>query len=135
MENSKPEIKALSASRIKTLENCSWLYWANYHLKLPQHQNDGAKKGDICHIVFELLLVKKHLAKYKKIVKAETIGVIPSIVRYIFSVARKLELDITEEILKQLDEMILVGLKSDFFVKGGKLIAPEYKFDLKNEEP
>lgn len=137
MEATKPEVqlKSLSASRIKTLENCSWLYWANYHLKLPQHQNDGAKKGDICHRIFELLLNKKHLSKYKKIVKEKTVTAVPSIERIIQIYARQLELLLTPEVMKQLDEMIIVGLKTDFFVKGGTLIAPEFKFDIQNQEP
>ena len=45
--------KILSASRIKTLETCSWTYWVNYHLKIPQRSNDGSDRGTICHTVFQ----------------------------------------------------------------------------------
>ena len=45
----------LSASRIKTAQSCSWLYWFKYILKAPDKSNDGAKRGTICHLVFELL--------------------------------------------------------------------------------
>jgi len=38
----KEPLKILSASRIKTLETCSWVYWNNYHAKIPQTQNDGS---------------------------------------------------------------------------------------------
>lgn len=129
------DIKALSASRIKTLESCSWLYWSNYHLKLPQVQNDGARKGDICHRIFELLLNPKHKATYTAIVSAKTLTKAPAIKKLIRLYAKELELKLTDEISLQLDEMILVGLQSDFFVEGAKLIEAEFKFDLHNESP
>jgi hypothetical protein len=131
----KPESKALSASRIKTLESCSWLYWANYHLKLPQKQNDGARKGDVCHRIFELLLNPKHKEKYNKITKGETLSEVPAIPRLITIYSKQIGLNLTAEVYAQIEKMILVGLKTDFFVKGGKLVAPEFKFELKNEEP
>ena len=62
MEKTNKDVKEkiLSASRIKTLETCSWSYWCNYHLKLPQKQNEGALRGTVCHLVFEMLVKKKH---------------------------------------------------------------------------
>jgi hypothetical protein len=136
MENRKPDgMTPLSASRIKTLENCSWLYWVNYHLKLPQIQNEGAKKGDICHRVFELLLDKKHNKKFKKIITSDSITEIPAIERLIKIYAKKLQLELNHEKSLQIHRMIMVGLKTDFFVKGGKIISPEYKFEIYNENP
>jgi hypothetical protein len=135
MEITKRDLKALSASRIKTLESCSWLYWCNYHLKLPQIQNDGARKGDICHRIFELLLNKKHNKIFKKIIKAGTITVSKAIERLIRIYSKEIELNLTAEVFLQIDQMILVGLKNDFFVKDAILVQPEYKFDLKNESP
>ena len=67
------QLKALSASRVKTLENCSWLYWCNYHLKLPQEKNEGAKKGEICHTIFEVLLLKNRKTYFDKIVRDDTV--------------------------------------------------------------
>jgi hypothetical protein len=61
----KQSLKTLSASRIKTLETCSWVYWLNYHAKVPQSQNDGALRGTICHTIFELLLNKRLFNKPK----------------------------------------------------------------------
>lgn len=131
----KEQLTPISASRIKTLENCSWMYWSNYHLKLPQKQNDGARKGDFCHQVFEHLLNKKHFKKFKTIIKKDSVTAVPSISRFILRVAKKNGLELTPEILKQLDQMILVGLKNDFFVKGGILVEPEYRFDILSESP
>jgi hypothetical protein len=136
MENEKPSLKALSASRIKTLENCSWLYWVTYHLKLPQIQNDGAKKGEVCHSIFELLLSPKHKEKFNQIVKIGSVAAIKSVERLIRRYLKKLELDsLDSKLFLQIDQMIMVGLKTDFFVKGGKLVAPEFKFDIINETP
>ena len=58
--------RILSASRLKTLETCSWSYWCNYHLKLPQKQNEGALRGTVCHLVFEMLVKKKHKKHFNK---------------------------------------------------------------------
>ena len=72
MEKPKKDVRerVLSASRLKTLETCSWSYWCNYHLKLPQKQNEGALRGTVCHLVFEMLVKKKHKKHYTLITKA-----------------------------------------------------------------
>lgn len=134
-ETKLKESAALSASKIKTFESCSWLYWCNYHLKLPQVQNDGAKKGEICHKIFELLINKKHYKKYKAIIDAKTITKVPSVKKLITKLAKKLQLTLTPEISLQLEKMIMVGLQNDFFVAGTTLVEAEYKFDLINEDP
>lgn len=138
METDKPHLKKLtpiSASRIKTFENCSWLYWGNYHLKLPQIQNDGAKKGEVCHNIFELLLNKKHKHNFDQIIKLDSVSGSKSVERLIKTYLKKLALPTDLTTFIQIDKMILVGLKTDFFVKDGTLVAPEFKFDIYNEEP
>ena len=61
----------LSASRIKTAESCSWLYWCKYKLNLPDKSNDGAKRGSICHLIFEVLGIKKRKKYFNKIIKTQ----------------------------------------------------------------
>jgi hypothetical protein len=126
-------LKTLSASRIKTLETCSWVYWNNYHTKVPQNQNDGALRGTICHTVFELLLNKRHLKNYKRIIKKNAINGDEGIDRLVKKLSVKVKLD--ESNYKLLNDMILVGLKSDFFGEGGEIVKPEYDFDIINEDP
>ena len=126
-------LKTLSASRIKTLETCSWVYWNNYHTKVPQSQNDGALRGTICHTVFELLLNKRHLKNYKRIIKKNAINGDEGIDRLVKKLSVKVKLD--ESNYKLLNDMILVGLKSDFFGEGGEIVKPEYDFDIVNEDP
>lgn len=124
----------LSASRLKTAKTCSWLYWSKYHLNLPEKKNDGASRGDICHAVFECLGKddKKRRKHFKKILKEEDAFCIPSIKRMILKRAERLNVD-DEENLRQINEMIVTGLRFDFF--GKDLQNPteafsEYEFDL-----
>ena len=63
----------LSASRIKTAQSCSWLYWCKYKLKLPDKSNEGAKRGSICHLVFEGLGGKGRKKYFNKILKTEDV--------------------------------------------------------------
>jgi hypothetical protein len=126
-------VKKLSASRIKTLKSCSWSYWCNYSLKLPQASNSGASRGTICHAVFEFLLKKGRKKKYNRIVKAGDIASEPAINRYVKIWVKKLKLEKAD--YDMINEMVLVGLVSDFFVKGMKVLDPEYEFNLKNEKP
>ena len=131
-------LKPLSASKVKTLENCSWVYWNNYHLKIPQIQNEGAIKGSICHTVFEMLLKikkKKRLDYFHKIVFANSICAVKSIERLVKKHINLLKLHDTTAGFVHIDEMILVGLKNDFFVKGGTLVSPEYEFDFSHSDP
>lgn len=133
--------RILSASRIKTLETCSWSYWANYHLKIPQQQNEGALRGTIAHLIFELLLTERHKKHYWPIVKAGTIEASPAIKRLIIKLlqkdARKWDLPNmdTLETFELMDEMILVGLKNDFFGSRGEIKDPEYEFLIESEDP
>jgi len=129
----KQSLKVLSASRIKTLETCSWVYWNNYHTKVPQSQNDGALRGTICHTIFELLLNKRHLKNYKRIIKKNAIDGDKGVDKLVKKLSAKVKLD--ESNYKLLNDMILVGLKNDFFGEAGEIVKPEYDFDIKNDEP
>jgi hypothetical protein len=129
----KQSLKTLSASRIKTLETCSWVYWNNYHTKVPQRSNDGSDRGTICHTIFELLLNKRHLKNYKRIIKKNAIDGDEGVNRLVKKLSSKVKLD--ESNYKLLNDMILVGLKNDFFGEGGEIVKPEYDFDITNEEP
>ena len=66
------ELVKLSASRIKTLQSCSWMYYCNYNLKLPQKNNSGAMRGTVAHLIFEVLANPRHEHYVKQIVKNGT---------------------------------------------------------------
>lgn len=107
-------ITPLSASRIKTAQSCSWLYWCKYKLNLPDGSNDGAKRGSICHLVFEVLGSPKRKSIFKKIVKAKDIFAHEGIERLVLKHATKLGVDDVEN-MELIKEMTLNGLMYDFY--------------------
>ena len=105
---------ALSASRIKTLEKCSWSYWCNYILKLPDTPNDGSSRGDVVHLVLEVLSHPRRKKYVEKILEAGDIFCIKSIKSLTLKRARKNKVSDPENI-DLIKEMTLVGLSYDFF--------------------
>ena len=126
----------LSASRIKTAQQCSWLYWCKYILKLPDTSNDGASKGWICHLVFEVL-GKPGREKYlNEIVKQKTAFCIDSVGKMINKHADRLNVN-TEEHIADMDKMIIRGLTYDFDGQEGGEIEKEFsekEFNLKIDD-
>ena len=142
MEKPNKEVRerVLSASRLKTLETCSWSYWCNYHLKLPQKQNEGALRGTVCHLVFEMLVKKKHKKHYTLITKGGHIrgsaAVHRLVMKHLTKMEKSFDLPMTnEENTTLMNDMILVGLRCDFFGAGGKVDKPEHEFLLENKNP
>jgi hypothetical protein len=105
---------ALSASRIKTAQTCSWLYYCRYILGLPDKGNAGSSRGSICHLVFEVLGNTRHHKTYKKVMSAGDIFAVKSIERLVMKHARKLGVDDIENI-ELIKEMIHNGLSYDFY--------------------
>lgn len=123
---------ALSASRIKTLEKCSWSYWCNYVLKLPDTPNDGASRGDVVHLILEVLSHPRRKKYVNKILKKQDVFCIPSVKTLTFKRARKNKVSDPDNI-ESIKTMILVGLSYDFF--GDRKEAPvvdvsEKEFDI-----
>jgi hypothetical protein len=133
---SNQELTPLSASRIKTAQNCSWTYFCKYVLKLPESTNEGASKGWICHLVFELLGDDKHSFHLKKALQEGSIYASNALERLVGIHANRLGINYTEA-LQDMDEMTLKGLKYDFFGdtdKKPKQAISEKDFDLVVEE-
>ncbi len=129
----KKEKVRLSASRIKTMESCSWLYHSKYNLKYPDISNSGASRGTICHLIFELLLNDRH-KKYFDTLCSGKAGVIksPSIHRLILKHAKRLNVD-DEDNLDLMYSMIQTGLQNDFFCAGADEVLPEDYFKLEED--
>jgi len=125
----------LRSSALKSLETCSWLYYCNYILKLPQKDNRGALMGNVCHSFFECLLNPRRKKTFTAIVKAGTICAKPSTERLVRKLIRNNHLLDDKETFEKIDGMILVGLKTDFFVKGGKVVGKEHRFKIQSETP
>ena len=83
----------LSASRLKTVKMCSWLYWCKYHQRLPDKSNDGASRGTVCHLIFECLGKPSRRHYYDAILESNDPFVIPSIKKLILSTAQGLGVD------------------------------------------
>jgi hypothetical protein len=111
---SEKELTPLSASRIKLLQTCSWSYWARYILKVPDKSNDGASRGTVCHLIFEVLGNPRHLRHYDSIVMGGTIKSSDSVYKLVEYHAKKLSVN-DEENMQMIDKMILNGLNYDFF--------------------
>jgi hypothetical protein len=104
----------LSASRIKTAQQCSWTYWCKYILKLPDRSNDGASKGSICHLILELLGRGDRRALFDELTSNGTIWDSPAIKRLVIYHAKKLGVN-DQENLDDIDKMMINGLNYDFF--------------------
>lgn len=119
---------------MKTLETCSWLYWGKYHLSLPDKTNDGAIRGTICHLVFELLLLDKHKKHYNEVIHNDDLEASPALIRLVNKHLRKQDAA-SEENYDMIKDMVLVGLKFDFYCEGSELGEPELRFEIYNEKP
>jgi hypothetical protein len=128
----------LSASRIKTFLGCSWKYWSLYHLKIPNPGNQQSSRGTICHSIFELLLKKKHRRHYDQIVLNGTIKASPVISRLVHIYGKREKLNKQdskgEDNFKLIDEMILLGLRTDFFCEGRLLEVGELEIKIESPE-
>lgn len=137
------ELIKLSASRVKTLGECSWLYWSKYHLRLPDTTNSGALRGSVCHDLFELLTKPKWIHFAKEMHEADCdIEKFPLIKRFLRAKCHKYGLEMFEEDKKSkktniglIYEMIKVGLEAGFFPEEHEeIIDSEYEFDIIDEE-
>ena len=129
--------QTLSASKIKTMTSCSWLYWCKYHLKLPDKTNDGALKGSIVHLVLECLGVNRHKKHYDIILKKGTMDASKAVKRLIYKHAKASNLLENQSNLEDIYDMAFRGLVYDFF--GKQLGKPsttisEKEFELEIEE-
>lgn len=121
--------KPLSASRIKTLQSCSWKYYCNYILKLPDETNDGALRGSCVHNIFECLGNPRHKNIYNVILEQQDAFAHPTIKRYVESYAN--ENGLTDEFnMNLLNEMIVEGINCDFY--GDSEVKPDVSLSEKD---
>jgi ATP-dependent helicase/DNAse subunit B len=140
---SKKEHVKLSASKVKTLLDCSWVYWCKYHLKLPDSSNDGAKRGSCVHELFEAL-TKKRLMSFAVKFQADGCDVekYKSVHRFLMKRCKKYSLnpDTVEKKSGKTNfdlmvEMVNVGLSNKFFPEEHEeIIDSEYAFDITHDD-
>lgn len=129
---------ALSASTMKGLSDCSWLHWCKKHLMLPEKNNDGARRGSICHAVLEYLQHDKHSDNHGRIMDADSVEGDEATLRL---VKRHFEIadmdDKSNKNLQLVKDMIMIGLNHDFFCleDDGKLGHAEQEFLIESSDP
>lgn len=121
----KKEHIPLSASRIKTLQGCSWSYYCSYILKLSDRGNLGSQLGSIAHTIFESLGSPRRKKYYLKCLRRKNIYKVESIRRLVKKHFIKYGITDKEE-AKKLNSMVVCGLAYDFF--GTRLGTPTQSF-------
>lgn len=130
----------LSASKLKTLQKCSWLFWCNYGpWNLPQKSNDGARRGTCVHKLYECLLNPRHKKHYKEIVEKKSIKGLPVVEKFVRKQMQKEGIAADHDTkgnhnFNLIDRMILVGLLYDFYCETGKLEKAETAFSYANKD-
>lgn len=122
----------LSASRIKSAQICTQKFYCENVLRVPQKPNFKTECGNIVHLVFEVLRNPRHRPIFDQILKNQSISGAKSILRLINKSVKRH--NIPEEIAKDIEPMLLVGLNHDFFFEGALEVFPaEQVFEIQNE--
>jgi hypothetical protein len=131
---SKKEKIRLSASKIKTLDTCSWLFFSKYHLKVPDTTNDGASRGTIVHLIFELMLKPRHKKKYFTKLKKSPTAILrcKPLSRLLTKHTKRLNID-DKDNLALIYQMLYVGFNHNFYCKGSKDLKEEEHFEIEGE--
>lgn len=126
----------IRSSKLKCFEGCTYLFYTSYFLGVPQKKNSGSEKGQICHDLLEILGKPKHRHVYDIIFKGNSAFIYKPIIRLIKRYIKNSEtLKDDKETLDHINLMLLTGIKNDFFVDGGKIVAHEYKFEITSKDP
>lgn len=128
--------KPLSASRIKTLQECSWKYYCKYILKLPDQTNDGALRGTCVHSIFECLGNPRHKHIYNQIIENNDPYSNEVVLRYVKSFLKNNQMDLKNN-FELIKIMILEGAKADFYgnkCSNANESHSELDFDLEIKE-
>ncbi len=125
---SSPPKTKLSASRIKTAQSCSWLYYCKYKLRLPEKGNDGSARGTVCHAILEVLAKEGRESYYQTIIDSSDIFSVPSVGKLALTLAKSLGVD-DQENLDFINFMTVNGLNYDYY--GKDLAKPTLSFSEK----
>jgi ATP-dependent helicase/DNAse subunit B len=148
MEQEIKKINYLSASKIKTLDSCTWQYYCSYHLNIPQEKNNGAIRGTIVHNLFELISKEKHQHYIKKIHFAGCPSKVKEINKFLLNQFNKEGIQIGGEVKptkakygkknnwETVCDMVMTAIKAEFISKDfSKIIGSEHEFNIINENP
>jgi hypothetical protein len=128
----------LSPSRVNSLNDCSWQYYASYHLRMPRTGNDGSKRGTICHALLECLVKPNHRHYVKKLIAKRNVFSFPAIAKYLELLAKREQLPLDQVVVnkdknglmthrEEINNMLIVALENDFLGRPTDEILSEIK--------
>lgn len=148
MDQEIKKINYLSASKIKTLDSCTWQYYCSYHLNIPQEKNNGATRGTIVHNLFELISKEKHQHYIKKIHLAGCPSKVAQINKFLLNQFAKEKIDALGEVKpikakygkknnwQTVCDMVMTAIRAEFISKDfTKIIGSEHEFNFISEDP
>jgi PD-(D/E)XK nuclease superfamily len=122
----------ISASRLKTLDQCTMAFYMEEILRLPTPTHPKTIIGSLCHSIFASLSNSRHRKHYNAILgppfgHANSKAVVRLVKMW------QVKYAIPDELLESLDGMLYVGLVlTDFYFKNAlKVFEPEYEFEFK----
>lgn len=122
----------LSASRLKSLQQCSWKFYCNEVLKLPETIHPKTITGTCAHSILECLLNPRHKRHYDLVMSGsksdQSIYNSPVIKRFVKIYQNKYRLD--QVLIDDLDSMVMVVLQlTDYLEKqSDEAFPPEHEF-------
>jgi hypothetical protein len=125
-----PQIR-LSASRIKEVLSCSWLFYCKEVLKLPETTHPKTLVGSLCHSILECLLNPRHKKHYLVIMAGKkSVYNSEAVTRLIKWWQKKYNLE--QKLINDVDAMVLLVLTQTNYLDEGatKTFPPEQEFNL-----
>lgn len=108
----------ISASRLKTLWDCSLKFWYQEIIRLPSSSHPKTRVGSLTHLVFEVVMHPRRRAMFRRIMQTETFCVAdyPVLVRFIKWQLKRWDLVgmATVEDIEELLHVAWVGIRPHF---------------------
>ena len=124
----------LSASSIKSLTTCSWLFYYNYHLRGPQDTNEKTVIGSAIHEFYEVLSKKRHKKLVDEFINNQILSENKVLYSFTVRILKKYNLSF-DKWIKDFENLIIAGLSDDFYQKDSiESYDPEYEFTLTSKD-
>lgn len=124
----------VSASRIKTMLQCSYLFYLEQFELLPQREHPRTTFGSMVHAILECLTRPRHRKSHDLILAAGSAKAAPSVARMARRWQQRYKLE--DEIMADLDGCLMVALLySDVLgLKADEVLQPEWEFYIEGRK-
>lgn len=120
----------ISASRLKCLSDCSWAFYCQEILKIPEKTHPKTLVGTICHSILECLARERHRKQLDIICREGSIYASPVMRRFVKISREHYGLE-DESLIDPIDDMAMVALKHDFYAtEVREVLEPEFEFNI-----